>query len=121
MELQGPLPVLSPEKFLLVGRAIVRSDVCPQLTAGVEVELVGVIIFLSPWGRSNSGVVLTCIGATCTLPCSWCCFVWILLSPDRRGGFTGGCEGRASVFARYERVRCGKGPVAIVGSCTGSC
>lgn len=56
MKLQGALPVLSPEKFSLVGKACSQIRCLP--TAGATEELVCVVIFLSPQVRSHFGVVL---------------------------------------------------------------
>ena len=70
-ELHGTVPVLSPEKFFLVGMS------CSQIRCvGVTEELVCVVIF-QYWGMSHFGMALTCVGAAYTLPCLWCYFSWI--------------------------------------------
>ena len=60
-ELHGTFSVLSPQKFSLLGGAAVRTDDCPQLTAGATVGLVCVVIFPSSWGRGHFGVVLALV------------------------------------------------------------
>ena len=47
-----------PVRFLLMAGQSIRSDVCPQPTAGAAVKLVYVAIFPSAQDTSYSGVVL---------------------------------------------------------------
>lgn len=59
MKLQSALPVVSPEKFSLVGEACSQIRRLP--TTGATVELVCVVIFFSPQVRSHFRVVLATI------------------------------------------------------------
>lgn len=65
--LQDALPVLSPEKLSLAGSASSQTNVCPP-AHWATVELVYIIIFLLPWSRHHSEVVLAPVGAAYKLP-----------------------------------------------------
>ena len=67
-DLQGTPPILSTEWFLLVGRACSQTISIPPSHCKVTVELVCVVIFPSTQVWSHFGVVLTLVGAICTLP-----------------------------------------------------
>ena len=75
-------PCVVPSEVLWVGGA------CSQPTAGVTVGLVSVVIFPSPWSRSQVGVALALVWAARTLPGLEHCFDGILPRAIGGGGST---------------------------------
>ena len=64
--MQGTFPVLSFEKLLLMHGSTARPDVCPQPIAEAAMGLVFVVIFPSPWGKSQFGaLILSGLFANC--------------------------------------------------------
>ena len=57
-------------RFLLVGGAV-RLDVCPQHPAGAALELLCVVIFSFPQGKSHFGVGLAPVEAVCAMRLDW--------------------------------------------------
>ena len=112
MELQGTCPVLSLEKFSLMGGA----TRCLSLAhCWAVVVLVCEVMFLSPQGKSHFGVVLASVGGACTLPGLWHYFGWALSKAVCTGGLVyrrtwgQGCV----VPARPVLVQSGRGSAAI--------
>lgn len=99
----------------------VRSDVCPQPTAGAKVEHFVWLSFLLP----GAGVILEwCWPISRLLVYFHACDATLdgfLLRSGWRGRFTGGHRGRVPVFATYDQFCCGRGPIAIVCGWAGSC
>ena len=88
--------MLSPDKLSLVVGPVGRPAVCSQLTDGVSVRLVSVIIFPSPQSRSNFRVVIAPAGAICTLPFVapvWMdfCLEWVCRRMDQQKNMVAVC------------------------------
>jgi len=71
--LQGTLPVLSHEEFLLVSGACSQTRYLPPAHSSGH-KIACVVLFPFPQGRSPSAVVLTPVRAACILLCLWRCF-----------------------------------------------
>lgn len=63
-------------EFSLVDGPAVRPDICPLFTAWAIIRLM--FIFLSPWGRSHFGIVLSLVMAAFRLQGLWHHFDWTL-------------------------------------------
>lgn len=74
-KLQGTFPMWSFNWWL---GSVVRSNICPQVTAGAAFGLICVVIFASPWSRESLQSGAGTFWGSCIPPDLCYCFGWIL-------------------------------------------